>query len=177
MGIAAAKPSSPAPAAPAFERVIKELPFHFILAYKVFPHGPDIQPSLSVVSRPTKKRGKIPAFFAVLLISSFPHAPGLPPPPSSWQPRSPGHSRRSWRPPSGRRQRQRQQRPALIHSAALSAFTPPVGIIFICGMGPLMALMILGPNRFPGKIFTISEPASMHSTASLMVIAPAMQAI
>ena len=55
------------------------------------------------------------------------------------------------------------------------ALRVPVGIIFICGSGPLNALMMLGPKSSPGKILIISAPAFMPSTASLTVIAPGMQ--
>src|SRR5258708_4486576 len=65
------------------------------------------------------------------------------------------------------------QAPALRNSPAVSRFTPPVGIISMCGNGPLSALMYFGPPTFPqGKILTMSAPASHAVTTSEGVTAP-----
>ena len=65
------------------------------------------------------------------------------------------------------------QAPAFKNSPAVSRFTPPVGIISICGNGPFSALMYFGPPTFPaGNIFTTSAPASHAVTTSVGVSAP-----
>ena len=64
--------------------------------------------------------------------------------------------------------------PAFRNSPAVSRFTPPVGIIWMCGRGPFSALMYFGPPReFAGKTFTTSAPCSQAVRTSVGVSAPA----
>ncbi len=65
--------------------------------------------------------------------------------------------------------------PARMKSAAVSRFTPPVGIIGTWGRGPLRALIYLAPPTEPqGNIFTKSLPAFHAVITSVGVRAPAM---
>src|SRR5262249_51927723 len=65
------------------------------------------------------------------------------------------------------------QAPAFRNSGVVSRFTPPVGIISICGKGPFRALIYFGPPTLPqGKILTISAPASHAVRTSVGVSAP-----
>src|SRR5205814_9284008 len=58
-------------------------------------------------------------------------------------------------------------------SPAVSRFTPPVGIISICGNGPFNALMYFAPPTLPqGNTLTTSAPASHAVKTSVGVSAP-----
>ncbi len=55
----------------------------------------------------------------------------------------------------------RANAPAAMNSAALAAFTPPVGISDACGNGALSDFRYFAPPTFPqGKIFTRRAPCS-----------------
>jgi len=62
--------------------------------------------------------------------------------------------------------------------APAASFMPaPVGINGACGNGPLIALMIEGPNASPGKSLIMSAPASIASITPRIVIAPGITGI